>query len=95
MVSIARDMNPSVDTVESWLTDPDNARFLDEIVSLYRSRWKRSCVELLTSRWASIREHEPPMSYERVSSYWRLQAYEQATLLARSRSKRSCQRQST
>ena len=33
-VSIARDMNLSVDTVESWLTDPDNARFLDEIVPL-------------------------------------------------------------
>ena len=27
-------MNLSVDTVESWLTDPDNARFLDEIIPL-------------------------------------------------------------
>ena len=32
---IARDMDLPVDTVESWLSDPDNAHFLDEVVPLW------------------------------------------------------------
>ncbi len=34
-VGIARDMDLPVDTVESWLSDPDNAHFLDEVVPLW------------------------------------------------------------
>ncbi len=32
---IARAMDLPVDTVESWLSDPDNAQFLDEVVPLW------------------------------------------------------------
>lgn len=34
-VSIARDMDLPTDTVESWLSDPENAHFLDEVVPLW------------------------------------------------------------
>ena len=34
-VSIARDMDLPPDTVETWLSDPDNAYFLDEVVPLW------------------------------------------------------------
>jgi hypothetical protein len=33
--SIAREMDLPTDTVETWLGDPDNAQFLDEVVPLW------------------------------------------------------------